>query len=492
MQVRSLLAAAGLAAAFGLAAADTPASEVATEADRPNIVLVFADDLGYGDLGCYGARGYQTPHLDRLANEGVRFTDFYVAQPICSASRAALMTGCYPNRIGILGALGPSDHHGIHEDEQTLGEMLKRRGYATAVFGKWHLGRQPRFLPTRHGFDEYFGLPYSNDMWPGHPESPKAWPSLPLIEGERPIMFNPDQTHLTTAYAEHAVRFIERHHDRPFFVYLAHSMPHVPLFVSDKFAGQTERGRFGDVIEEVDWSVGQILDTLHRLKLAEKTLIIFTSDNGPWLSYGDHAGSAGPLREGKGTTFDGGVREPCLMRWPGKIPAGRVCREPAMTIDLFPTLARLAGEPVSEDGSEHRKAAAHTIDGRDIWPLMSGEAGTKSPHDALYFYWCRELQAVRAGRWKLHLPHSYRSLDGPGGHGGIPGKYIQRQIELALFDLDEDAGETNDLAADQPEVVERLQQFAERARADLGDSATDRPGKNVRPAGQLDNAGKGR
>lgn len=485
---RRLAAAGCWGAALALAAVDTRVCAATADADHPNIVLVFADDLGYGDLGSYGARGYQTPNLDRLAKEGVRFTDFYVAQGICSASRAALMTGCYPNRIGILGALGPNDRHGIHDDEQTMAEMLKLRGYATAIFGKWHLGRPERFLPTRHGFDEYFGLPYSNDMWPGHPESPNAWPSLPLIEGERPIIFNPDQTQLTTSYAEHAVRFIERHRDGPFFVYLAHSMPHVPLFVSEKFAGQTERGLFGDVIEEVDWSVGQILQTLDRLTLDEKTLIIFTSDNGPWLSYGDHAGSAGPLREGKGTTFDGGVREPCLMRWPGKIPAGRVCREPAMTIDLFPTLARLAGEPTSGERSEKRAAAARMIDGRDIWPLISGDAGAKSPHDALYFYWGRELQAVRAGRWKLHLPHSYRSLDGAGGHGGIPGKYVQRQIELALFDLEQDPGETINLAAEQPEMVERLQQFAQRARADLGDSATDRPGKNVRPAGRLDDA----
>jgi arylsulfatase A len=502
MRFRRLLAAAGLGAALGLAAVGPLGSALAAEPERPNVVLIFADDLGYGDLGSYGGRGYDTPHLDRLAREGVRFTDFYAAQPICSASRAALLTGCYPNRIGILGALGPNDRHGIHDDEQTLAEVLKLRGYATAIYGKWHLGRPTRFLPTRHGFDEYFGLPYSNDMWPGHPESPKAWPSLPLIEGERPIAFNPDQTRLTTWYADHAVRFIEQHHDRPFFVYLAHSMPHVPLFVSEKFAGKTERGIFGDVIEEIDWSVGQILDALARLELDSKTLVIFTSDNGPWLSYGDHAGSAGPLREGKATTFEGGVREPCLMRWPDKIPAGAVCREPAMTIDLLPTLARLAGEPPADgqpsdgqpsdgqrsDGQprDGQHPADCTIDGRDIWPLMSGEPGAKSPHDALYFYWGRELQAVRSRRWKLHLPHNYRSLDGPGGRGGVPAKYVQRQIGLALFDLEQDPGETTNLAAEQPDVVARLQEFAEHAREDLGDSAMDRPGKNVRPAGSID------
>ena len=294
----------------------------AEQAERPNIVLVFADDLGYGDLGCYGAAGYQTPNLDRLAKEGVRFTDFYVAQAVCSASRAALLTGCYSNRVSILGALGPNDRHGINDSEVTLAELLKTRGYATAIYGKWHLGHHPQFLPTRHGFDEYFGLPYSNDMWPKHPET-KAFPDLPLIDGEKTVERNPDQNHLTTWYAEHAVRFIERHHDQPFFVYLAHNMPHVPLHASDKFRGQTARGLFGDVIEEVDWSVGQVLKALERLGLDERTLVIFTSDNGPWLSYGDHAGSAGPLREGKGTSFDGGVREPCVMRWPGKIPPAR-------------------------------------------------------------------------------------------------------------------------------------------------------------------------
>ncbi|HQU47407.1 MAG: arylsulfatase, partial [Planctomycetia bacterium 21-64-5] len=419
-------------------------------APPPNIVLVFADDLGYGDLGCYGAQGYRTPNLDRLAKEGVRFTDFYVAQAVCSASRAALLTGCYSNRVGILGALGPKDRHGINDDETTLAELLKGRGYATAIFGKWHLGHHPQFLPTRHGFDEYFGLPYSNDMWPKHPET-RAFPDLPLIEGEKPIELNPDQSQLTTWYAEHAVRFIERHRERPFFVYLAHNMPHVPLFVSDKFRGKTPRGLFGDVIEEIDWSVGRVLETLARLKLDERTLVIFTSDNGPWLSYGDHAGSAGPLREGKGTSFDGGVREPCLMRWPGKIPAGTVCHEPAMTIDLLPTLARLAGASVPDD---------RIIDGLDIWPLISTQPGAKSPHDALYFYWGGELQGVRSGRWKLHLPHAYRSLAAGGGHGGLPSKYEQRRIELSLFDLESDPGETKNVAAEHPDEVRRLKSLA--------------------------------
>jgi arylsulfatase A-like enzyme len=448
---------------------------VLDEERPPNIVIIFADDLGYADIGPFGATGYSTPHLDRMAREGRRFTDFYVPQAVCSASRTALLTGCYPNRVGILGALGPNAKIGISDDEQLISEILKRRGYATAAIGKWHLGRQPRFLPTRHGFDSYFGLPYSNDMWPRHPENPNAYPPLPLIEDEAVVQTDPDQRQLTTWYTENAVRFIEASKDQPFFLYLAHSMPHVPLHVSDKFAGKTTRGLFGDVIEEIDWSVGQVLETLARLSLDERTLVIFTSDNGPWLSYGDHAGSAGPLREGKGTEFDGGVREPCVMRWPGHIPAGTECREPAMTIDLLPTLAGLAGDT---------SAPPLPIDGLDIRPLVLGESGAKSPHDALAFYWNNELHAVRSGRWKLHFPHTYRTLQ-THGSGGEPGKYVQKTIGLSLFDLEADLGESINVAADHPDVVERLTAEAEKFRAELGDSLTQRKGTGTREPGKM-------
>jgi len=444
--------------------------------EKPNLVIVFCDDAGYADVGCFGAKGYETPNLDRMAAEGVRFTDFYAAAASCTPSRAALMTGCYPQRVGLPHVLGPNAKIGINSEEQTIAEILKPRGYATACYGKWHLGHHTQFLPTRHGFDDYFGLPYSNDMWPHHPERPGGYPDLPLIEGEKIIEYNPDQTKLTTWYTERTVRFIEKNKDRPFFVYLPHSMPHVPLYVSDKFKGKSKRGLFGDVIMEIDWSVGQILSTLKRLGIDKQTLVIFSSDNGPWLSYGDHAGSAKPLREGKGTTFDGGQREPTIMRWPGKIPAGSVCKEAASTMDILPTMAKLAGA----------KLPTRRIDGKDIWPLMSRCRGAGSPHEALFYYRGWALEAVRSGKWKLHLPHSYRTLAGrPGGTGGKPVKYEQGKIGLALFDLKNDVGEQHEISARHPDVVERLLSLADRMREDIGDSTRKMTGKGRRPPGLI-------
>ncbi|MBK9313355.1 MAG: sulfatase [Acidobacteria bacterium] len=442
----------------------------------PNIVIIFADDLGYADIGSYGATEYVTPNLDRMAAEGMRMTDFYAAQAVCSASRAALLTGCYPNRIGIRGALDHKSSYGLNRDEMTFAELVKQRGYATAMFGKWHLGHHPQFLPTRHGFDEYYGLPYSNDMWPRHPLNPNYYPDLPLIENERTIRLDPDQTQLTTRYTERSIAFIKKNKDRPFLLYLAHSMPHVPLFVSDKFKGKTKRGLFGDVIEEIDWSVGQVLDALKQHNLDEQTLVIFTSDNGPWLSYGDHAGSAKPLREGKGTAFDGGVREPFIARWPGRIPAGAVSHAPAMTIDIMPTIARLTGARLPKN---------RIIDGRDIWYLLTSRRGVKEPHEALYFYWGAELHAVRSGKWKLHLPHKYRSIESPGADGK-PGRDGVGTIGLSLFDLENDMGETTDVSDKNPQVVRRLMTFVERARDDLGDDLTKRAGKNIRPAERME------
>jgi arylsulfatase A len=448
----------------------------------PNVVIVFADDLGYGDLGCYGATAWKTPHLDRLAREGVRFTSFYVAQPVCSASRAALLTGCYPNRLGIHGALPPTARHGLHPEETTLAEVLQAKGYATACIGKWHLGHLPAFLPTRHGFDIYFGLPYSNDMWPHHPErkDKPGYPPLPLYDGDRVLIADVTPEHqaqLTQWYTERAVAFIQRHKDRPFFLYLAHNMPHVPLFVSEKYRGSSGAGLYGDVIQEVDASVGAIMEALSRFGLERDTLILFSSDNGPWLSYGNHGGSAGGLREGKGTVWEGGVRVPLVARWPARIPPGSVCTEPAMTIDLLPTLAALCAAPMPARG----------VDGKDITDLLLARPGSRCPHEAYYFYYgLNELQAVRAGRWKLVLPHTYRTMQGQQpGRDGKPGQY--RQVRLAepqLYDLESDPGETTDLAAREPEIVRRFMAYVEQAREDLGDALTKRQGKNLRQPGR--------
>ena len=424
----------------------------------PNVIIVYADDMGYGDVGVYGGHEFDTPNLDSMAGDGVRFTDFYVAQPVCSASRAALLTGCYSNRVGILGALGPKSRTGISDGEVTIAQLVKQKNYATAIFGKWHLGCQPQFLPLHHGFDEYFGLPYSNDMWPFHPEAPKDYPDLPLMEGDKVVAYNPPMDSLTTRYTERAVAFIEKNRERPFFLYLAHNMPHVPLGVSPRFKGKSRLGLYGDVIMEIDWSVGEILQTLRRLNLDENTLVIFASDNGPWLSYGEHSGHSGPLREGKGTTWEGGVRVPCVMRWPGQIPRGLVCTEPAMTIDILPTVARLIGAGLP----------AHPIDGLDIRSLMTGKEGARSPHDALYFYWNENLEAVRSGRWKMHLPHPYRTLGGKeGGKGGQPVKYEDASTQLALFDLVKDPGETQDVSAEHADIVARLKETARRFDEDL-------------------------
>jgi arylsulfatase A-like enzyme len=449
----------------------------------PNIVIVFTDDQGYADVGVFGAKGFQTPNLDRLASQGCIFRNFHVAQPVCSASRAALLTGCYPNRLGIHGALGPRSKVGINDNEMTLAQLLKQRGYATAIFGKWHLGDAPQFLPPRHGFDEYFGLPYSNDMWPLHPEAKTRFPDLMMLEGDKvviPKVTHEDQNQLTTWYTEHAVRFIEQNKDRPFFLYLAHNMPHVPLHVSDKFRGHTARGLYGDVIEEIDWSVGQVMDALKRTGLENNTWVIFTSDNGPWLSYGDHAGSAYPLREGKGTNWEGGTREPCIMRWPGRIVAGTESWQMLMTIDLFPTIAKLV----------HAALPRHPIDGLDVWPIISGKRGAKNPHTAYWFYYeVNQLQAVVTddGRWKLQLPHTYRTLGGkPGGHGGIPAPYEQRKLERAeLYDLVNDISEAKDVAGQHPELVKRLEVEAGKARAELGDALTKRTGKGTREPGRV-------
>jgi arylsulfatase A len=462
--------------------------DVVAQQSSPNVVIIYIDDLGYGDIGPFGSIT-RTPNLDRMAREGRKFTDFIVASAVCSASRAALLTGCIHERISMSGALGPDAKHGISEAETTIAEICKQKDYATMCIGKWHLGHHPKFLPTGHGFDSYFGLPYSNDMWPLHPDYAKlpadtearkrGYPKLPLIENDQvidPEVSGEDQSQLTKRYTEKAVQFIQDNRDRPFFLYLPHTMVHVPLFVSEKFRDKSGGGLFSDVITEIDWSVGQILDTLQRTGIDEKTLVIFTSDNGPWLSYGNHAGSAGPLREGKGTSWEGGVRVPTVMRWPAKIPAGTVCDQLASTIDILPTIANMLGVSWPEQ----------KIDGQDIMHLMTQSDAT-TPHESFpYYYANRQLQAVRDARWKLILPHTHRSLESkPGGSDGSPANYKQIQVGLELYDLKEDVGETKNVAAVYPEIVDKLQNAAQRWREELGDSLTNRVGKSVRQHGKL-------
>jgi arylsulfatase len=463
----------------------------------PNIIVILTDDQGYGDLGCYGSRTLKTPVLDQIARDGMRFTDFYVSQAVCSASRASLMTGCYANRIGLEGALNPTSKIGISDKEVLLPQLCKQKGYATALYGKWHLGHQAIFNPIRHGFDEFFGLPYPNDCSNKYHPVVRTFPPLPLLEGEKIVEEEPDQSQFTRRFTERSIQFIEKNKDRPFFLYLAHVMPHVPIFASQKFRGKSKGGPYGDVIEELDWSVGEVLAALKRQNLEQSTLVIFTSDNGPNLSYGDHAGSAGPLRGGKLTCFEGGVRMPCLMKWPGQIQPSSECHELCTTMDLVPTIARLIDV----------KLPKHAIDGKDIWPLLTAQQEAKSPHEAFYYYADSELHAVRSGDWKLHFPHPYLVVNGAPGKDGKPagfdkikpdsldkhglegvasrhGYRIER-CGLELYNLKDDIGETTNVATKHPDVVRRLQVLADRAREELGDSTMGIKGKGVRLPGRV-------
>jgi len=446
------------------------------------------DDMGYGDLSCYGASQYKTPNLDRMAAQGLRFTSFLSAQAVCSASRAGILTGCYPNRVGISGALMPDATIGLNPSEETIAEVLKKSNYKTGAIGKWHLGYQHQFLPLQQGFDEYLGLPYSNDMWPvnfdGKPaveNSNKArYPALPLIEGNekiREIKTLDDQSELTTIYTERAVRFITENKNHPFFLYLAHSMTHVPLAVSAKFKGKSEQGLFGDVMMEIDWSVGQIMKALEKNGLEKNTLVIFTSDNGPWLNFGNHAGSTGGLREGKGNSFEGGQREPCLMRWPGHIAEGTICNKLASTIDILPTLAAITNSPLPEK----------KIDGVNILPLLLGDENANPRKSFLYYYRKNSLEAVREGTWKLVFAHPGRTYIGfKPGVDGFPGKTNENfPFEEGLYDLRRDPGERYDVKEYYPEVVAELKKLADEARLDLGDDIQQMPGKNRREPGRI-------
>lgn len=462
---------------LGLVGEDKP--QIEKQETPPNIVLIFTDDQGYQDVGVFGSPNIKTPNLDQMAAEGLQLTSYYAAQAVCSASRAGILTGCYPNRIGIHNALGPNNTHGINASETTIAEMLKEKGYATAIYGKWHLGHHEQFLPTRHGFDEWFGIPYSNDMWPKHPQQGTIFnfPDLPLYENEKVIGILEDQSQLTTQITERSVDFIKRNKDKPFFLYVPHPQPHVPLFVSEKFKGKSERGLYGDVIMEIDWSVGQIMKALKDNGLEENTLVIFTSDNGPWLSYGNHAGSALPLREGKGTAWEGGQREPCIIKYPKKLAGGRVIDVPMMAIDLLPTLAELTQAELPKQ----------TIDGKSVWKILTGEQD-KPVQEAYFFYYrVNEMFGVRYGKWKLYFPHRYRTMEGQEpGKDGIPGEYRMVDMkEIELYDLESDISEINNVATQHPDVVAEIEKLANNMRYRLGDSLKNMKGSETREPGRL-------
>lgn len=447
---------------FGLNgwAASGNQSEPNNKDKLPNIIVILADDMGYADIGIFGA-SISTPHLDRMAMEGKKLTSFYV-MPNCSPSRAALLTGSYPLRAGVPVVLGPQGPEwtknrytiGLNPKEETIADLLKQSAYATGIVGKWHLGHHQEHLPLNQGFDEFYGLPYSNDQWPLTDE---VYPPLTLIEGNQPVdtmKTLADQARLTGLYTNKAIDFIKRHQEKPFFLYLAHSMPHAPVNASKEFKTSSNQGLYADVIREIDWSVGRILNVLDSLGLDDNTLVIFTSDNGPWLTYGNHAGSAGDFREGKQTTFEGGVRVPFIARWPGKIPANTESGAITGIIDILPTILQVTKAIVP----------SLAIDGESLWPLLIGEVDVvRQIH---YFYADYQLQAVRKGPWKLHLPHAYESLVTPGVDGSR-GVTTRKNQELALFNLDNDPGEQNNMIQDHPYVAEELQKLAKEYEAEL-------------------------
>jgi len=449
-----------LAYTFGILAAANvflPVSHASGAELPPNVVVILTDDQGYNDLSCYGSPDIDTPELDRMGNEGVRFTDFYVAASICSASRAALLSGCYPSRVGAGGSYSASSDDGLAPEVVTIAEVARQAGYATAAIGKWHLGHKERYLPTRQGFDRYFGLPYSNDMT-HDPEMPLAdtvrWREgaskdtfrngkpkrgwVPLMRDEAVIAYPADQSTLTRRYTEEALRFMDEYAAQPFFLYLAHTMPHTPLFVSEEFEGHNpERGLYGSVIEEVDWSVGQILDRARELAPERRTLVIFTSDNGPWLAQGKHGGSAAPLRDGKFTWFEGGMRVPCIAWAPGRVRAGITSNALAATIDILPTVAEFIGAELPEQ--------LH-LDGASLLPLLTGREET-GPHDAI-IYWRR---AIGVGKWKLHTKIRIKDDSYP------------TPTAPALYDLQADIDETHDLSDVRPDVVSDLEKRLDTA-----------------------------
>lgn len=444
---------------FGLLAIQWTLSTA--HAAPPNFIVVFCDDLGYADIGPFGAKGKSTPHLDRMAKEGMRLTDFYSTCPVCTPSRASLLTGCYPRRVNMhvdeknLCVLFPAARKGLNPDETTVAEILKAQGYATMCIGKWHLGDHPKFMPTNQGFDHYFGIPYSNDM------NRKNVP-LPLVRDLEAIEDSVQRdTTITTRYTEEAVKFIKANKAKPFFLYLPHTAVHLPLVPAKKFKGTSQNGLYGDWVQEVDWSMGELFKALKEAGIDDNTLVLFTSDNG---SARERQGSNLPLRGRKGRTDEGGMRVPCVVRWPGRIPAGKSSGALTSTLDLLPTLAHLADGQLPD----------RRIDGKNIWPILSGKTND-DPRDAFFYYQMDQLQAVRAGDWKLFVP-----MDSKKRNWGKP----EGKTELQLYNLAKDIGESKNVAADNPKIVKQLLALANDARADLGD--VNRPGKGQRKAGWVD------
>ena len=444
----------------------------------PNVIFILTDDMGLSDLGSYGSKMINTPNLDLLASEGALLNSYYSSQAVCSASRASILTGSYPNRIGISGALGPNSKIGINPNEFLMSEMFKQQGYNTAIYGKWHLGDNPKFLPTNHGFDDFYGILYSNDMWPYHPERPDSYPDLMLYDYDKPIEVLTDQSDLTMELTNKSISFIEKNKDDPFFLYLAHPQPHVPLFASSEFKGRSDYGLYTDVIEEIDNSVGLIIKSLKENKLDRNTIVVFTSDNGPWLSYGDHAGSTGVFREGKGTTWEGGQRVPCIVWYPNEIESNTVLSTPFMGIDWLPTFAKLTNSTLSKN----------KIDGKNIWENLTGKT-FEDPHEALFFYYHKNsLHAVRYGDYKMYFPHRYRTLNGKKGRDdGQPIKYeYVNLLSEELYNLKTDPSETNNIINDFPDLAKKITTLANNKRKELGDDLTNVLGSEIRAVGKID------
>ncbi len=449
-----------------------------TNKQMPNIIIMFIDDMAYGDVGFNNSTVDYTPNFQYMAEHGIVLENFYVSQPVCTASRSSLLTGCYANRLGMGGAIDHQSKIGLNPEEITIADMLTVQGYRTAAIGKWHLGFQKPFLPTNHGFDYFYGIPYSADMWPFHPERPGYYPPLPLYENETILDTIEEQSWFTGSFSKKSIEFIKKNDNRPFFLYLAHPMPHVPLFVSEKFKGSTGKGLYADVIHEIDASVGAILNVLHEQKIEENTLFIVTSDNGPWLAYGNHAGTTNGLREGKGTTWEGGIRTPFVAYWKGTLPEKKRIKHYAMSIDMLPTLASITGATLP----------TRKIDGENIYPLWIDEQHKPLDRALFFYYHKNDLEAMRWKNWKLYFPHTYRTMDGQeAGMDGQPGKYKMVKLEYSeLYNLESDPYEKENIIAKHQDIFKQMENMAENIKTELGDDLTNIKGKENRKPGMIE------